>query len=46
MSKTTTLFSKDNLVPWSIVGFDVKERTPEERYAQPHSGCAQEFIQR
>lgn len=25
------LFSKDNLIPWSIVGFDVKERTPEER---------------
>lgn len=24
-------FSKDNLVPWSIVGFDVKERTPKER---------------
>ncbi|MDG5490070.1 sugar phosphate isomerase/epimerase [Psychroserpens sp. SPM9] len=25
------LFSKDNLIPWSIVGFDVKERTPEQR---------------
>ena len=24
-------FSKDNLIPWSIVGFDVKERTPLER---------------
>jgi len=24
-------FSKDNLIPWSIVGFDVKERTPNER---------------
>ncbi|MDG1805602.1 TIM barrel protein [Flavicella sp.] len=24
-------FSKENLIPWSIVGFDVKERTPEER---------------
>lgn len=25
------MFSKKNLIPWSIVGFDVKERTPEER---------------
>ena len=25
------IFAKDNLVPWSIVGFDVKERTPEQR---------------
>jgi len=25
------LFSKDNIVPWSIVGFDVLERTPDER---------------
>ena len=25
------LFTKDNLIPWSIVGFDVKERTPIER---------------
>ncbi len=24
-------FRKDNLIPWSIVGFDVKERTPKER---------------
>ena len=24
-------FTKNNLIPWSIVGFDVKERTPEER---------------
>ena len=24
-------FKKDNLIPWSIVGFDVKERTPKER---------------
>lgn len=24
-------FNKDNLIPWSIVGFDVKERTPIER---------------
>lgn len=24
-------FSKENLIPWSIVGFDVKERTPKER---------------
>ena len=26
-----TLFKKDNLIPWSIVGFDVKERTPLQR---------------
>ncbi|WP_397447597.1 sugar phosphate isomerase/epimerase family protein [Polaribacter sp. R77954] len=25
------LFQKDNLIPWSIVGFDVKERTPIQR---------------
>ena len=25
------LFEKHNLIPWSIVGFDVKERTPSER---------------
>ena len=25
------LFSKENLIPWSIVGFDVKERSPIER---------------
>ncbi|TXG36065.1 sugar phosphate isomerase/epimerase family protein [Seonamhaeicola maritimus] len=24
-------FSKSNLIPWSIVGFDVKERSPKER---------------
>lgn len=24
-------FQKENLIPWSIVGFDVKERTPSER---------------
>jgi len=24
-------FTKDNLIPWSIVGFDVKERSPKER---------------
>ncbi|WP_282136368.1 sugar phosphate isomerase/epimerase family protein [Seonamhaeicola maritimus] len=24
-------FVKSNLIPWSIVGFDVKERTPKER---------------
>lgn len=24
-------FSKENLIPWSIVGFDVKERSPKER---------------
>lgn len=24
-------FEKSNLIPWSIVGFDVKERTPQER---------------
>ena len=28
---TTSLFQKDNLIPWSIVGFDVKERTPIQR---------------
>lgn len=28
---TTNLFQKDNLIPWSIVGFDVKERTPKQR---------------
>ncbi|WP_159949379.1 sugar phosphate isomerase/epimerase family protein [Polaribacter septentrionalilitoris] len=25
------LFKKENLIPWSIVGFDVKERTPTQR---------------
>ncbi|WP_452224010.1 sugar phosphate isomerase/epimerase family protein [Lacinutrix chionoecetis] len=25
------LFKKENLIPWSIVGFDIKERTPNER---------------
>ena len=25
------IFQKDNLIPWSIVGFDVKERTPIQR---------------
>ncbi|MFG6686073.1 sugar phosphate isomerase/epimerase family protein [Mariniflexile sp. HNIBRBA6329] len=25
------VFKQDNLIPWSIVGFDVKERTPKER---------------
>jgi len=24
-------FRKENLIPWSIVGFDVKERTPQQR---------------
>tara|TARA_R110002072_G_scaffold192734_1_gene349836 strand:+ start:15 stop:1034 length:1020 start_codon:yes stop_codon:yes gene_type:complete len=24
-------FRKDNLIPWSIVGYDVKERSPKER---------------
>ncbi|TRX52468.1 sugar phosphate isomerase/epimerase family protein [Thalassomonas sp. M1454] len=28
-----TPFKQDNLIPWSIVGFDVKERTPEQRLA-------------
>ena len=27
----TSIFQKDNLIPWSIVGFDVKERTPKQR---------------
>ena len=30
-SKNYYSFKKDNLIPWSIVGFDVKERTPKER---------------
>ncbi len=30
-NKENNLFSKSNLIPWSIVGFDVKERTPEQR---------------
>ncbi|MEW4922689.1 TIM barrel protein [Algibacter sp. 2305UL17-15] len=30
-AKTSSLFDKTNLIPWSIVGFDVKERTPKER---------------
>ena len=25
------IFKKENLIPWSIVGFDVKERSPKER---------------
>lgn len=29
--KKDSLFQKDNLIPWSIVGFDVKERSPKER---------------
>ncbi|QOD61999.1 TIM barrel protein [Polaribacter haliotis] len=28
---TKKLFAKSNLIPWSIVGFDVKERTPKVR---------------
>jgi len=28
---SNNLFSKSNLIPWSIVGFDVKDRTPKER---------------
>ena len=31
VENTDTIFQKDNLIPWSIVGFDVKERTPQER---------------
>lgn len=27
----TKSFEKDNIIPWSIVGFDVKERSPLER---------------
>lgn len=27
----TELFAKNNLIPWSIVGFDIKERSPKER---------------
>ena len=30
---TTNLFQKENLIPWSIVGFDIKERNPAERLA-------------
>ena len=26
-----SIFAKDNLIPWSIVGFDIKERSPEQR---------------
>ena len=29
--KSAYPFSIDNLIAWSIVGFDVKERTPEQR---------------
>ena len=29
--KRNVLFQKENLIPWSIVGFDVKERTPKQR---------------
>lgn len=28
---SSALFSKNNLIPWSIVGFDVKERSPKQR---------------
>lgn len=34
IQKTTTkskIFRKENLIPWSIVSFDVKERTPQQR---------------
>jgi len=31
VAKTTYPFEMDNLIPWSIVAFDVKERTPLER---------------
>lgn len=30
-SSKKSLFEKSNLIPWSIVGFDVKERTPKQR---------------
>ena len=30
-TSTSFLFKKENLIPWSIVGFDVKERTPLQR---------------
>ncbi|MDY7396792.1 TIM barrel protein [Aureibaculum sp. 2210JD6-5] len=30
-AQKSRLFEKDNLIPWSIVGFDVKERTPKQR---------------
>ncbi|QTD38515.1 hypothetical protein JL193_04285 [Polaribacter batillariae] len=29
--EASKLFKKENLIPWSIVGFDVKERTPKQR---------------
>lgn len=28
---TKVTFDKSNLIPWSIVGFDIKERTPKQR---------------
>ena len=31
VKETKDLFKKENLIPWSIVGFDVKERTPTQR---------------
>ncbi len=31
VTENESLFSKDNLIPWSIVGFDVKERSPKAR---------------
>jgi len=30
-TNNNVVFQKSNLIPWSIVGFDVKERTPKER---------------
>ena len=31
VKETKELFKKENLIPWSIVGFDVKERSPIQR---------------
>lgn len=31
ITTNSTVFSKENLIPWSIVSFDVKERTPKQR---------------
>jgi len=30
-TKTPNPFRKENIIPWSIVSFDVKERTPQQR---------------
>ena len=32
-AQESALFEQSNLIPWSIVGFDIKERSPEQRLA-------------